>query len=53
MLLGEALRWQSQVHREGVGGEEHGPRPAIISRHLSKKRAQGADKYICVTPRHR
>ena len=41
MLLGEALRWQGQVHRGGVGGEEHGPHTEVLQRHVAEQHAQG------------
>lgn len=40
-FLGETLRRQSQVHRGGMGREEHGPRPGVFRCYAGRQHAQG------------
>lgn len=44
-LLGEALRWQGQVHGGGVGREEHGPHPGIVRWHSGCQHAHGEKEH--------
>lgn len=40
-FLGEALRRQGEVHRGGLGGQEHGPHPGVVQRHAGGQHTQG------------